>query len=97
MNGLVSRKFVINQIHTQIMHVAVRCIKTDSYMLLLGENNKSVSLKHVKKNLHVLKENLIHWVKPPSSIKPLTPRSSSDRNVQGSAWASVWQYITPCT
>lgn len=49
MNGLVSRKFVINQIHTQIMHVAVRCIKTDSYMLLLGENNKSVSLKHVKK------------------------------------------------
>lgn len=53
------------------MHVAVRCIKTDSYMLLLGENNKSVSLKHVKKNLHVLKENLIHWVKPPSSIEPL--------------------------
>lgn len=51
MNGHVSRKFVINQIHTQIMHIAVRCKKkkTDSYILLLGENNASVSLKHDKK------------------------------------------------
>lgn len=48
MNGHVSRKFVINQIHIQIMHVAVRCSE-NSYMLLLGENNTSVSLKHAKK------------------------------------------------